>query len=104
MQRRVEISRGHPLCETLDELEVGGQTFLYPMLKADDDALALAQHDLAGTEAGMSDPVALLLKGTINAPSRIDRADSRFGLHAEAVCRTHDEESGLASPTRKPEN
>ena len=53
MQCGVESSGGHPLHQTLDELEVGGQTFLYPVLEAGDNAVALIHRDLAGTEAGM---------------------------------------------------
>ena len=53
MQRGIESSGGYPLRQTLDEFEVGGQTFLYPVLEADDNAVALIHRDLAGTEAGM---------------------------------------------------
>ena len=46
-QRGVEIPPTHPLGQTLDEFEVGGKTFFYPMLETDNDALALTQDDFA---------------------------------------------------------
>ena len=55
MQRGIGSSGGHPLGQTLDGFEVGGQTLLYPMLEADDDAVALIDRDSAETEAVMPD-------------------------------------------------
>ena len=52
MQRGIEPSGGYPLRQTLDEFEVGGQTFLYPVLEADDNAVALIHRDLAGDRSG----------------------------------------------------
>ena len=54
MQCRVESSGDHPIGQTLYVFEVGGQALLYPVLEADDNAVPLTHHHLAGTEAGMT--------------------------------------------------